>query len=296
MKRLVVCADDFGLDAAVDRGILRLAGAGRVTATSCLSEGPAFAADAPALLASGLETGLHLDLTEGFGGAAPTGLGRLIAAAHLRRLDRRELRRRISAQLDAFERVLGRPPAFVDGHRHVHQLPGVRGALLVELGRRYPGACPIIRTTVPRRWRGWKAALISALGGEALRRELQRLRVAHNRDFFGVYDFAPGAPYRTLVRGWLRSAVDGGLLMCHPGEASGDGISAARVAELAYLGSDEFSADCEAAGVRRAGFRAAISPRIRSGPGRTPAAGTRPPGAAAPVPAPPARSPAGGRR
>jgi predicted glycoside hydrolase/deacetylase ChbG (UPF0249 family) len=256
VKRLVLCADDFGMSAPVDAGILHLARTGRVTAVSCFSEGPAFAGDAAALRASGVEAGLHLDLTEGFGGASPASLGALVVRSFLAALDRSEIQQRLAMQLDAFERQIGRPPDFVDGHRHVHQLPVVRGLLLGELGRRYPSAPPAVRITVPRRGRGAKAALIAALGGRALRRALDRRDLPRNADFAGVYGFDPGAPYRVLVQGWLDSLEDGGLLMCHPGEPGDDLIGAARVRELGYLASPEFEVDCAAARVVRVGFGA----------------------------------------
>jgi predicted glycoside hydrolase/deacetylase ChbG (UPF0249 family) len=254
VKRLVVCGDDFGWSGAVDAGLLRLARAGRLTAVSCLAAGPTFQADAPALLGSGASAGLHLDLTEGFDGAGPARLGGLILRSHLGLLDRAGLRRRLGAQLDAFERVAGRPPDFVDGHRHVHQLPVIAPLLVEVLARRYRARPPLVRVTWPRRWRGAKAALIAALGGWSLRRRLVRHGLPANADFAGVYGFGPGAPYRRLVQGWLRSLDDGGMLMCHPGEPgapASDAIAAARVAELAYLESEAFEADCGAAGVVR---------------------------------------------
>ena len=250
-RRVLFCADDFGQSEGVDAGILRLARAGRLGAVSCLSGGRAFARDAPALLATGAAAGLHLDLTEGTDRGPPIGLGRLVARSYLGALDRDQLRRRVGAQLDAFERVARGAPAFVDGHRHVHQLPVVRAVLLRELLRRWPEAPPLVRVTTPRRWRGVKAAVISALGGRALRRELARAGIPRNTDFCGVYGFDQRLPYRARVRAWLASLDDGGLLMCHPGEASDDVISPARVAELAYLASDDLEADCAAANVVR---------------------------------------------
>ncbi len=44
-RRIVVCGDDFGMNPAVDGGILLLAGMGRMSAVSCLSLGPSFAAN-----------------------------------------------------------------------------------------------------------------------------------------------------------------------------------------------------------------------------------------------------------
>jgi predicted glycoside hydrolase/deacetylase ChbG (UPF0249 family) len=260
VKRIVVCADDFGQSAPIDAGILTLARAGRLTAVSALALGPHFAADLPSLVATGVEVGLHLDLTEGLGGSPSSGLGGLIARSHLGLISRGPASEAMAGQLDAFERAAGRAPAFVDGHRHVHQLPVIRGLLLAQLERRYPSGCPAVRITVPRRHRGAKAALIAALGGRALRRAVDRRDLARNADFAGVYGFEPGAPYRALVQGWLASLEDGGLLMCHPGEPGDDVIGAARVAELAYLASPGFEADCARAGVLRVGFGSVRAP------------------------------------
>ena len=250
----MLCADDFGQGAAVDAGILRLVEMGRLTAVSCLTGGPRWEADGPALLATGnaVDLGLHLDLTDGAAGGTPVRLVRLLAAAYARRLDPAEVERRIGAQLDAFERVARRPPAFVDGHRHVHQLPVVREALLRALRARYGPAVPLVRCTVPRRWRGAKALVIAALGGFALRRRLRREGVPHNRDFAGVYGFDPRADYPGLMRRWLAGVGDGAIILCHPGLPGGkpeDPIAEARVAELRYLGSPEFREDCVRAGV-----------------------------------------------
>ena len=145
-----------------------------------------------------------------------------------------------------------RPPAFVDGHRHVHQLPVVRQALLRALRARYGRALPFVRCTVPRRWRGAKALVIAALGGFALRRRLRREGIPHNRDFAGVYDFDPASDYGALMRRWLAGVEDGAIILCHPGLPGGapeDPISRARAAEFRYLESPTFPGDCARAGV-----------------------------------------------
>ena len=56
------------------------------------------------------------------------------------------------------------------------------------------------------------------------------------------------------MRGWLaRLPAQGGLIFCHPGqrspEAARDPIAAAREREWAYLASDAFATDLQAAGV-----------------------------------------------
>lgn len=250
MKRIAICADDFGSFPGADGGILRLAGLGRLDGVSCQVVGPAFAADAPALRerAGDVDAGLHLDLATGRGG-----LVSLLARSYARALDRRAAAREIGAQLDAFERALGRPPVFVDGHQHVHQLPVVREALLDLLAARYGSPGPLVRNTVPLRGRGAKAFTVAALGGFRLRRLLGARRLPHNADFAGVYGL-DGSDYRPRFRAWLAGAADRTLLLCHPGLAAdeaGDPIGRARAAELAYLSSSGLDEDCRAAGVVR---------------------------------------------
>src|SRR5438067_10426812 len=64
--RLVINADDFGLSAGVNRGILEAHAAGTVSSTSLLVNAPGFAdAVRGARSAPGLGVGLHLNLTAG---------------------------------------------------------------------------------------------------------------------------------------------------------------------------------------------------------------------------------------
>ena len=43
VRRIVLCGDDFGMSAGVDRGIVCLAEARRLTAVSCMAAAPRFA-------------------------------------------------------------------------------------------------------------------------------------------------------------------------------------------------------------------------------------------------------------
>jgi predicted glycoside hydrolase/deacetylase ChbG (UPF0249 family) len=246
---VVVCADDFGMEPAVNEGILQLAAAGRVTALSCLVEGAAWQRGAAGLarVSGQADVGLHLFLDTGSAADALALAGR----GALGLVDARRIARRIGEQLDRFERDRGAPPDFVDGHHHVHQLRPVRDLLLGALRARYPDRMPYLRSTVPLRPRGAKGAVIAALGGRAFLSRLEREGIPHNPDFAGVYDLSPGSDFPSLVRGWLATLADGGLLMCHPGlpVASGGPFAEARAAELRHLGSDRFASDCEAADV-----------------------------------------------
>jgi hypothetical protein len=211
------------------------------------------------LAAAGIDIGLHLDLTEHpLRPSSRRGLRELITSSWLRQLDAGALRAEIRAQLDAFEQALGRGPDFVDGHQHVHQLPVVRRELLAELGQRYATLQVWLRST--RRSRSGadasltgKAAVIELLGARGLAALARRQGRVQNRHLLGVYDFSGGAGrYRGLLAGWLASAVDGDLLMCHPsrGVDGADPIGAARLAEFKVLGNgDGFDELLRAAGL-----------------------------------------------
>jgi predicted glycoside hydrolase/deacetylase ChbG (UPF0249 family) len=265
MTELALCADDFGQSAAIDRGILRLAAHGRLSAVSCMVNGPAWATDAqalaslPAVAQGRLRLGLHFNLSEGRP-LSPAltrrwpqlpALPRLIASAHLRRLPLAAVGEELLAQIAAFERASGQPPAHLDGHQHVHHLPGVREMVLQVLAAR-PGLR--VRHTGQVRGPGFglKRLLITLTGGATLGRQLVALGRQANSELRGVYDFTE-ADYGGLMQRWLRRLpTSGALIFCHPGEADeahGDTIAAARVRELSYLDSDAFAADLAAAKV-----------------------------------------------
>ena len=137
-RRLVVNADDFGLSAGVNRGILEAHAAGVVTSASLLVNTPGFAAAAAAARAAPrLGVGLHLNLTVGLPVSPPDAvpslcgrdgrlrtLPRLVAHALAGRLVAREVERECTAQI-ARASSAGMRLTHLDGHEHAHVLPGV---------------------------------------------------------------------------------------------------------------------------------------------------------------------------
>jgi len=271
-RSLALCADDYGQSSAIDRGILALAQSGRLTEVSCLVNGPRWPQAARELAALAavrqgrVRTGLHLNLTEGrplspelarLWPQFPS-LETLIVDAHLRRLPEAALRAELQAQWQAFEQGRGKAPSHVDGHQHVHHLPQVRVPLLALLA---PRADIRVRHTGRVQGPGYlvKRMLIEGTGGRALGRQLVALHRQANTQLFGVYDFVQ-PDYRRLMQRWLAALPEtGSLIFCHPGEAlsvqeafdaPADPIAAARVRERAYLASDDFKADLQAADVR----------------------------------------------
>lgn len=267
MKRIVLCADDYGQNSGISTAILTLARHGRLSATSCMSAARNWPAAARQLRASGVEidVGLHFTLIgEGYlDGAALGGatrarsVGQLIGSSYLRLIRKEAVIAALHRQLDLFQQHLGREPDFIDGHQHIHQLPVIRAALLEVYRQRFARQRPYIRSLAHIKASGHagiKPQIIKALGARPLQQRLQRQQISHNRDFGGIYDFSPQHDYAALMRYWLGHARDGALLMCHPGldedSAGSDPIAAARINEYRYLGSDEFLADCHTAGVQ----------------------------------------------
>jgi chitin disaccharide deacetylase len=264
VRLLAVCADDFGLDAKVNEGALQLARLGRLSAISCMAGAPYWASGATALRtldAAAVDAGLHLDLTQHpFDPRTRHPLAEWILRSHAGAFDRRVLRGEIEAQLDAFEDRMLRPPAFIDGHEHVHQLPGVRDVLLEALAAR--GLRPWLRSTRrPASLPGLKPRLIEALGAAGLERQALAHGLGQNRRLLGVYAFdTKDRVYLRNMRRWLALAQDGDLLMCHPAApgCAGAPHAAARCREHELLAGTDFSVLLARARVQVAPLRAAM--------------------------------------
>jgi predicted glycoside hydrolase/deacetylase ChbG (UPF0249 family) len=246
VRRIVVCADDFGMNTQIDEGIIALARMRRVSAVGCMTHAPAFSQDAPRLRELPVDVGVHLNFTEALGQPGLyMPLPQLITCAYARLLDGGRLQRQIERQLDTFEAVMGAAPDFIDGHQHVHQLPQIRTALLEVTARRYANRAPWLRCTAPGVLLGlpknlrFKAQVIGALGARALTRAATAAGLRSNRRLLGVYDFQGGAQvYDELLALWLGNARDGDLLMCHPAaRGSSDAMASQRSAEFQVLSS-----------------------------------------------------------
>jgi len=250
--RIVVCADDYGIESGVDAGIVDLAAAGRVSAVSCLTGSPGFAARARDLAGLDVDVGLHLNFTEALGGAgAYRSHPVLVALAYSRRLKPSAVRAQIMEQLDRFEQHAGRAPDFIDGHLHVHQLPVIRDQLIDSVLTRYAGNPPWLRDTVPGEldpslpfMQRFKPQVIAALGGPAMAARARLSGLKCNLGFFGSYDFdRPHPLYPVLLEAWLRHATDGSLLMTHPARSFSGGVAFGhdRLVEFATLSGDAFT-------------------------------------------------------
>lgn len=284
-RPLLVCADDYGLAPGVSEAIAELIERGRLSATSCMSALPDWRRAAPPLRAlvarMPADIGLHLTLTDqpalsraaraAWGERLPP-LGRLLVTALARRLPAAAVGAEIRAQLDAFEDAWGAPPDHIDGHQHVHVLPGVREPLLAELLRRYPRGRVWVRNCVEapirclRRGEATGKALFITALGLGLAHRLHAAGLPCNDGFSGLHDFSAQRPFAPKMRRFLAGTGPRPLVHVHPGRVDAalracDSLTTPRTAELAYLASEEFVADLAAAGLHPARF-AAFSPEV----------------------------------
>jgi predicted glycoside hydrolase/deacetylase ChbG (UPF0249 family) len=261
-KRIVLCADDYALSEGVSRGILELLGAGRLSATSAMTNMPGWRSLALELTPfRGIRgIGLHLNLTTGQplatmpvlcrGGGFPR-LQEVIQRALTARLPEHEIREEVRHQLDAFIEAMGQAPDFVDGHQHVHALPGIRQILLSALSQRglapeiwlrdpSDGVVPIIRRDVGAN----KALLVKALA-TGFRSAASVAGFTINDGFSGFSPLDPRVPAARVITRAFTNLGPRPVIMCHPGYADPalralDSAVESRPAELAYLASEAF--------------------------------------------------------
>jgi predicted glycoside hydrolase/deacetylase ChbG (UPF0249 family) len=263
-RHIWLCADDYGISAAVNLAIRDLVVRRRINATSVMVVAPSFhrsEAHALAVLNTGMRRvaiGLHLTLTAPFRPLSTAykplrnGVFRSLPAtmvlAFLHRLDRDALMREITAQLRMFIHTFGRPPDFIDGHQHVHLFPQIREALLDVAKATAAGAwlrqCG--RAGPPRRLslRDRKAWLLDLLSHDFQQRAGE-LGLRTNPAFAGAYEFREDADFAALFAGFLDQLPDGGVIMCHPGFVDTDlqrldPLTTLREREYAFLAGDSF--------------------------------------------------------
>jgi predicted glycoside hydrolase/deacetylase ChbG (UPF0249 family) len=136
VRTLIVNADDFGLTRGVSAGILAAHRHGIVTSTTILVTAEVDREQLAEARAVGLGLGLHMNLTLGrpltrsrslvdAGGGFVRDPRRAAAGAQPR-----EVRAEAEAQIERFQRLVGRRPTHIDTHHHVGLYTPVRDVVL----------------------------------------------------------------------------------------------------------------------------------------------------------------------
>jgi len=193
---------------------------------------------------------------------APSGelpkLRPLLKAARAGTLPVEEIRAEIGRQLDAFQEAMGRAPDFIDGHQHVHILPGVRDVLLDELVRRGLWGRLWLRDSADRlprilaRGVELSKALVVAALARGFAAKAHQLGFQTNEGFAGFSAFDPRRNYGRDFSRYLAMPGARHLVMCHPGHLdedpdAGDEVREPRARELDFLLSDRFIHTLESA-------------------------------------------------
>ena len=263
LRRIWLCADDYGLAEGVNRAIRDLIDRGRLNATSVMVVGSAIGRGEVAALqevaakSPRCAIGLHATLTAPFRPLTmhfrPTDGGmflpfpKLLRAGLLRRLDVEMIYGELMVQLNAFKDLFGRAPDFVDGHQHAQLFPQARDAFLRAVKEAAPGSW--VRQggsmqPLAKRLATPKALVLDVLSSQ-FRKRAARAGLPFNPAFAGAYDFSTKPDFGALMRQFLDGMPEDGLVMCHPGFVdetleSLDPLTTQREAEHAFLAGDQF--------------------------------------------------------
>ena len=156
--KVVFHADDFGLTPAINDGILEAFERGVLRSTSLMVTGEAAEQGIAAARATpGLDVGVHLTLVEERPVLPPDQIPSLVAGDRflpthaavgaryvMGRWHPAEARAELAAQLERFSSS-GLAPSHLDGHQHLHLLPGVLPFVVAEAHRR---GVRFVRTTL----------------------------------------------------------------------------------------------------------------------------------------------------
>ena len=263
VRRISLCADDYGISPGVNRGIRDLIERGRLNATSVMVVGPAAGGDEVAALQAAITkaarcaVGLHVTLSAPFrpltmhfrplDGGMFLSFSKLLRAGLFRLLDVEIVQAELVVQLAAFREKFGRNPDFVDGHQHVQLYPQVRDAFLAAVKQQAPNAW--IRQagrTLPltTRLASPKAFFLDALSAQ-FRRRASAANIPFNPGFAGAYDVSRKPDFGALMQRFLDQLPEGGVIMCHPGFVDEiliglDPLTVQRESEYAYLAGEDF--------------------------------------------------------
>jgi len=235
-RDLLVIADDYGIGPETSRAIRELGSQGVVTSTVLLVTSPYAETDVDLWRRSGkpVEVGWHPCLTmdrpilpaEQLPSLVDRegrfhSLGGLLTRLAVGRIRSREIRAEFGAQYRRFVEMVGRPPAVINAHKHIHVFPLIGRALRDLLASQpYPTYLRRLREPWPLLVRvpgaRFKRLCLSALGGRAARAQ-RALNLPGNDWLAGVTD-PPWVKDPAFFTRWL-SRVPGEVveLMVHPG-------------------------------------------------------------------------------
>ena len=228
---MILCADDFGLNIPVSKGILNLAQAGKIDSVSCLVTTDCWKKMALELrpFLRSTEIGLHLTLTHPkpvhFSNSS---LGSLVIKSYLGRLKKEDIIQEIHSQIELFKNGFGHFPNYIDGHEFCHHLPIIREAL-VEVAEQlsienndfyvrvfYPGPLSFFKNSFV-----WIMNHLAAFPSKKLRLLLKDKNISFNSRLLGFHPYHWN-PKKYFNYYFQTKPSSRDVFFCHPGLASDD--------------------------------------------------------------------------
>lgn len=269
MRNLIVNADDLGWSSGINRGIAEAHRSGIVTSASLLANGPAVEeGERVARELPSLGVGVHLNLSDGMPVLPPAEISGLVGKDRrlccgpeklLLRLARgrvtpAEVEREWDAQIRKIQGA-GIEPTHLDGHKHVHMLPGLFPVALKLAKRHGIGGVRVslesskLRAALAEGNANAAVVLKQGIQARGLKVLARNAREQAERAGIAVADYFCGIAQTgeltaAGVERLLHSLPEGTTeLMCHPGYADGDlrgsatRLQASREEELRILTS-----------------------------------------------------------
>src|SRR5208282_899042 len=254
VRSVIVKADDFGLTAGVNRGILEAHAGGVVSSATLMANGAAFAdAVTAARSTPNLSVGCHVVLVDGTPVSPPGALDTLLAIrsaepekfysnlsafaarAMLGGFDRDQLVAEVTAQIRKIQ-AAGLEVTHLDSHKHAHIFPEILAALL--RAARICGVRAIRNPIVPikaiparqfkgkpRLWKRYGQVRILHSFSRQFRERTKRAGLLTPDGVVGVIETGSveNAGYSSLLRRTLASLPEGTWeFVCHPGYCDAD--------------------------------------------------------------------------
>ncbi len=264
---MIICADDYGLSNAVDDAVIELIQKDRITATSCIvsNYNAKYSTLKLQKYMEKIDIGMHLLLTDGKplshqksdGGLVDhhgnlNNFWKLTAKTYSHRIQFESVYKEIRAQVEYFNDLFGRMPYFIDGHKHVQQLPVIRNALMKLI--KDINFSPYLRiAALPKKLKmdihfsktlTFYNMIINYPGAEA-RKLFSGNGFRCNRYLLGYYNNNSKMTFSEIFKRYTEiTPTDRDIFFCHPGHEEPH-----RVDCLRFLLSDKFKEICSERGI-----------------------------------------------
>jgi predicted glycoside hydrolase/deacetylase ChbG (UPF0249 family) len=239
-KRVVLCADDFGISPSVSKSICNLVEKKRISATSAMVVYNDQNQYHRSLLnfKDHLDIGLHFVLTESRPVSPPENISSIVGpnnrflsinqfmkCSWLGQINRNHVQEELNMQYEKFVDYFGSAPDYIDGHHHVHQFPTVRDVIIEFVKRKKIEKTIYLRNTahtldaiLKRGSDIIKAALISA-PGLFFKKKLLENGIRTNEAFDGVYNLNCIDLFeKRIIDSFKSIGKKNSIVMVHPGK------------------------------------------------------------------------------